>query len=300
MTFSPSKLQKIGESVYQRFLDRYAAKTLVINGVDVQTSGHTTGYRSMWSGSRQKGYPSLGAAISSTKAPDLALSFFSSGGYEETGGLVALSRNPATSTGDAAGDDRIINNFVKTFDGLADSNIAYNSNGESQGSYFSDPVFDLINAAKQERLAHLSGQNNVLPKSKKLIQQLGAMRAQDKAGFAELGRWIDHLRNPDVVRNTKLFDDYFDSRANRNADSLREKAAVAIAAFKAGMTASANIGAGGFDTHDDNDDQHYPRLISFLDGLDYVWEALEAAGIAHKNDSDCGLRTRPNSALQRR
>ncbi len=56
----------------------------------------------------------------------------------------------------------------------------------------------------------------------------------------------------------------------------------AIAAFKAGVSASADIAYGGFDTHSDNDDGQATRLTGLTSALDEVWNLAEEHGLADR------------------
>lgn len=261
----------VGEKTYQYFLDNHAKRTLVINGIDGQTSGHTTGYRSIWSGTLSSGYPSLGAVISGSQGPDLSLSYLSNGGYDETAGLVTRSRSSSDN--------------IEIFNRLADDNAVYHNNALQDEQYFSPDVFNIIKQAKIDRLNRLSDQTSlIMPKTARHIDRFTRTRPsqvvdQPKKSFEALGDWVTSLR---TETRPVSFEDYGEDKAISNANRLREQAQLAIASFKAGMTVSANLVVGGYDTHENNDEDSYPRLAALLDGIDYLWEALAFAGIAHK------------------
>jgi uncharacterized protein (DUF1501 family) len=63
---------------------------------------------------------------------------------------------------------------------------------------------------------------------------------------------------------------------------LQSQAAVALAAYRAGIAISANLSIGGFDTHGNHDDGHFPRLQQVVEGLDYILDQVEQLGIADK------------------
>nr|WP_276603601.1 DUF1501 domain-containing protein [Nannocystis pusilla] len=69
---------------------------------------------------------------------------------------------------------------------------------------------------------------------------------------------------------------------------LRRQIQVALAAFRAGITISINLDIGGFDTHGDHDNNHIPRLVQILDGLDFLWSESEAQGIGDNFVVLCG------------
>ncbi|MEL6177597.1 MAG: twin-arginine translocation signal domain-containing protein, partial [Myxococcota bacterium] len=53
------------------------------------------------------------------------------------------------------------------------------------------------------------------------------------------------------------------------------QAALAIAAFRAGLCVSANLSTGGFDTHGDHDNRQAVALTRLTDGLNEIWEEAE-------------------------
>jgi hypothetical protein len=71
--------------------------------------------------------------------------------------------------------------------------------------------------------------------------------------------------------------------------------------MSSGATAAAHLSIGGFDTHDNHDNQHRPALARLLDGLDYIIDAaaadpvLSERGVLIIVGSDFG-RTRYNEA----
>jgi uncharacterized protein (DUF1501 family) len=83
----------------------------------------------------------------------------------------------------------------------------------------------------------------------------------------------------------------------RNA--LADTAAGVLPLMSSGATAAAHLSIGGFDTHDNHDDNHRPALSRLLDGLDYIIDTaaadpvLSARGVLVVVGSDFG-RTRYN------
>tara|TARA_Y100001934_G_C12347479_1_gene773607 strand:+ start:83 stop:1357 length:1275 start_codon:yes stop_codon:yes gene_type:complete len=63
---------------------------------------------------------------------------------------------------------------------------------------------------------------------------------------------------------------------------MKRQAQVAVASYKAGITVSATITQGGFDTHNSHDQNHIPRLASLLEGVDFLMEEAERQGVADK------------------
>jgi uncharacterized protein (DUF1501 family) len=63
---------------------------------------------------------------------------------------------------------------------------------------------------------------------------------------------------------------------------IAQQAAIAIAAFRAGICISANLGTGGFDTHGDHDNSHFPRLQAITEGLDFIMEEAARQNVADR------------------
>jgi uncharacterized protein (DUF1501 family) len=64
--------------------------------------------------------------------------------------------------------------------------------------------------------------------------------------------------------------------------TLQSQAAVALAAYRAGIAISANLSIGGFDTHGNHDAGHFPRMAEVVEGLGYILDEVERMGIADK------------------
>ncbi len=64
--------------------------------------------------------------------------------------------------------------------------------------------------------------------------------------------------------------------------AIASQAAVALAAYRAGIAISANLSIGGFDTHGNHDDSHFPRMQEVVEGLDYILTEAENLGLADK------------------
>ena len=53
------------------------------------------------------------------------------------------------------------------------------------------------------------------------------------------------------------------------------QAQVVMAAYRAGICVSANLSIGGFDTHGDHDQNHFPRLQELMEGVDFILDEAE-------------------------
>ncbi len=65
-----------------------------------------------------------------------------------------------------------------------------------------------------------------------------------------------------------------------SGSSLKRQAQVAIAAYRAGLSVAANLNVGGFDTHGNHDQSHFPRLQTLLSGISEIWDEADRAGVA--------------------
>ena len=65
-------------------------------------------------------------------------------------------------------------------------------------------------------------------------------------------------------------------------NGLQDQAAVALAAFRAGLGVSVQMRRGGFDTHGNHDNNHIPRLADVLRAVDFIWQQAETMGLADK------------------
>ena len=257
-----------GENVYQTFLNQHAQKTVVINGIDAETNSHSVGSRTVWSGSSQPGSPTFAAMIAGHYGPELPLAFLTNGGYDDTGGLVAQSRG---------------SNQIATFNRLASPNQVWSSGRLRDEKYFLDSgdadIYGRIQQAKEERLNRLL-ESQSLPVKKKQLSELSLSRSSE-LNLTSLGDKIAQLEDETVIRQAPTID-FGNGGANNSANQLIQQARLAVAAFSAGLSVSVNLSVGGYDTHSNHDTSAYPRMAALVDGVNYLWEALEVMQIADR------------------
>jgi uncharacterized protein (DUF1501 family) len=70
--------------------------------------------------------------------------------------------------------------------------------------------------------------------------------------------------------------EYLDLNSLNGLSNLQRQAAIAIAAYRAGICVAANLNTGGFDTHGQHDANHIPRLNDVLSGVTYLKEQADA------------------------
>lgn len=227
----------------QAFFEKYASQLLVINGVDTKTNNHDAGARSVFSGKLGEGNPSFGALAAAELGPDKAMSYISNGGYDFTAERVALTR---------------IGN-IGAFERVAFPNRPDPSN--ENDSYHALGGFSRIQDFQRARVQALA-ERQQLPRLKRSMNALFTSRTADN----ELARLSEFM--PEELDNS--------------GNNMFRQAQVAMAAYKAGLAVSVNITTGGFDTHGNHDANHYPRVQTMLEGIDFIMEEAERQGVADK------------------
>ena len=125
--------------------------------------------------------------------------------------------------------------------------------------------------ATMERLA---GVDHLLPgESLRLAHYRAAFAAGDSLqAFADAIPSEDELEQPVEV---EIDNDRFYSQ-------IRRQAQLTVLAFKTGVSVSADLWLGGFDTHDNHDATQGWLLANLTDGLDYLWDYAEQHDIADR------------------
>ena len=235
----------------QNFFEAHYQRMVVINGINHGTNSHDVGRTASWTGSRALNYPSIGALIASEEASDLALP------------MVANSSRQSSKT-----NGLIPRTVVRGGDLNAIREIAYpNRTSVSQtNQYHSDGARNLIDAATAARRQRQLADQRLL----RLQRALGGHDAARNRDVASLRNFVDGLSG------TSAPNSYVNSRSR--ARGLFNQAQTAFAAFEAGAAATAQIDMGGFDTHDDHDANHYPRLMDHFAAIDNIIADATARG----------------------
>lgn len=236
----------------QDFFNAHFQRLLVINGIDYGTNSHSVGRTASWTGSRARNYPSIGALIASEEAPDLSLPLVANSSAESsrTNGLVPRSL--------VRGSD---------LNAIREIALPNRTNANQTNQYHANGVRNLIDMASAAR-------------RQRQIAEQRLPRVQRALGLHDAARNRDVSSLQDFVNNlnaTSSANAYVNSRSA--ARSLFNQAQTAFAAFEAGAAATAQIDIGGFDTHDDHDARHYPRLMDYLAAVDNIIDDAMARGI---------------------
>ena len=226
----------------EKFFKKHASKMLVINGVDSQTNSHSIGRTVNWSGRTALGYPSLTALYSAVYAPILPLTYLTFGGFNRTESLVRSTQVGGRLTG--------IRELISP---------AFGNEGAMA------ELWDAI----------------------KTVQANDAQSIVESSIFAAGNRRTREAYSTSLKRMEPLAEFAetlpIDGWEPRSKDgNLRQQAQFAVAAFKGGVSVAADLYQSGFDTHTLNDSQQTTFLNKLTDGIDYLWDAAEEAGIADR------------------
>jgi uncharacterized protein (DUF1501 family) len=69
---------------------------------------------------------------------------------------------------------------------------------------------------------------------------------------------------------------------DNSSSSIRRQMQIALLAFKSGVSVSADLFHGGFDTHNDHDVEHAALLAYLTDAIDYLWTYAETLNLADR------------------
>jgi hypothetical protein len=242
----------------KQFLTDHGGKILVLNGVDTTTNNHDVGTRITWSGKAADGQPALAALIAAlgSQGKDLPLAFLSTGGYDNTAGVVPLARSSA--------DLRVVQRVA--YPNIINVENIGNMQDPAQ-NFFSPDTASRIQAAQAERLKAMNGIER-LPNLKFGMNSLLLARA----GTGSLGSLAEELAAVTPVTVPNAFPDDF-AGLDDNAFDLRgilQQVQLSLHAFHAGVAVAANLGMGGFDTHSNHDNDQTRQMMKILRAYDYI------------------------------
>lgn len=229
----------------EAFFKKYADRMLVINGVDSLTNSHSIGETVNWSGRTALGYPTLTAMYSATYAPNLPMSYVTFGGFNRTENLIRATQL-----------------------GWSVTNIGelLRPNYDNSRPMMNSELWSLVKQLHRNDTRAIINTEPLTAGNRSAREAyLGALENMDP-----LSNFADML---------PAQDEWAPSGMNGN---LKQQAQFTIAAFKAGVSVTADLSQGGFDSHEGNDAEQTINLNELTAGIDYLWEAAEAAGIADR------------------
>lgn len=229
----------------QSFFNKYYQDMLVINGVDGQTNAHSAGIRHQLTGTLGSGFPTTEGLYSAIEGDGLPLAYMGQGALTETsGGLVRYTRAGAGRIRDVSKPNTRFGNTL----------------------FFSPSALDLVRQTHVER-ANEKLDQDLLPKVKEKIAEL----RDSQASAGRLNAFGDSL--PGSFDNKDLLG---------NDDYRIQLAHVALHAMSQGVSCSAAVESGGFDTHDDHDNRHEPAMARLTRLVDYIWTKAASYGIQNR------------------
>ena len=229
----------------------------VVNGIDHRTVSHDIGPRHAFSGSLREGFPAIGALVAAVQGPNAPLAFLSTGGFDDTQGIVTLTRS---------GRQNILRELARpnTSAGLS-----------TNPTFLTNDVDALVKAAQQgrdARRANLLSTRRALTKVRNNHAALTNARGAEEA-FLDLATVLDA------------------TPATNDRNTLISAAGLVLAAMRSEPVActSAHLSFGNFDTHADHDDVgtgHRGRMQDLLEGIAHLIDEVE------NNPANAALRTR--------
>jgi hypothetical protein len=126
---------------------------------------------------------------------------------------------------------------------------------DPNNTYFTEETWQRVQALKNERLARL--------KERMYLPYL-----RDKMNLLYLART--------GVGNLKKMQDYLPEDLG---DGMQRQVNIILAAYLAGLTVSATIGNGGYDTHGDNNNGQAPNWQEFVAGVTFLYDRAAELGI---------------------
>ncbi len=229
----------------------------VVNGVDHRTVSHDIGPRHAFSGSLREGFPAIGALAAAVQGPNRPLAFLSTGGFDDTQGIVTLTRS---------GRQNILRELARP---NRSAGLATNP------TFLPDDVDALVKSAQGARDVR---RGSLLEARKALAKTRVNHRALAEARGAEDG----FLDLADVLDATP-------ATADRN--TLISAAGLALAGMRTepASCTSAHLSFGNFDTHSDHDDDatgHRFRMRDLLEGVGHIIDEIE------NNPANAALKAR--------
>jgi len=232
---------------FQTFFDKYGQDLLIINGINSQTNGHSSGERYAGSGQLAPGLPSLAALVAGIHLPSSPMAYLGNGGYIRTEGVTAATR---------------IDNATRLAEISVPNRIRVDGNGNDV-NYHESSAFAKMQSKRKERLARLRSNQS-------LDNVFDSLKQFD----------LTHISAGDLKKINEFVPSDINTHEKRR-NTIFTQGRLAIAGYKAGLTVSLSVRMGGFDTHSNHDVNHDKRLQDVLEGIDLLMDEAKAKGIGN-------------------
>jgi hypothetical protein len=232
----------------ETFFTAFRDHMLVLNGIDTGTNAHDAGVTHSWSGRSSEGYPSWPALCAAVRGPLQPIAMLYNGGYGETAGVIRYSR-----VLDPSDLGRLVNS--EYLEERAFGQPVY------EKRFYLEEDLDRIRAWQASRMAASRADGTRLPRQRHASDALYLARL----GTAELDV-LGELLAAETLR----------------PDPLQRQAQIALLSYRAGLTVSADLQLGGFDTHDDHDARHKPLLERLLAGVLFLFQRAGELGVSDR------------------
>ena len=254
---TPFSVRRLRTADTVDFFATFGGFIRVVNGVDHRTVSHDIGPRHAFSGSLRDGFPALGAMVAAVQGPNLPLAFLSSGGFDDTQGVVTLTRS---------GRQSIVRELARP---------NRSTGAATSAQFFPDDVDALVRDAQRARDARRGTLLDARRALRKAVTNHAAMASARGAeeGFLDLANGLDA------------------SPATADTNTLISAASLALAGMRTvpAACASAHLSFGNFDTHFDHDDDvtgHRVRMRDLLEGVGHLIDEIE------NNPANAALKAR--------
>ena len=237
----------------ERFFRKYHNQMLVINGVDAQTNSHDVGIVHNWSGRNSEGFPTLTALMAEHKGNGLPAPYLSFGGFSFTADITRYTRL------DSPDNLRKISSPYKTTDGRR---------------LISVDDWDALLEYNGDTALRLGQRQGIMPAEQRLSSNYRNSITSD-----DLKRFASRIPPNHELEVNECSGMIPGSDSDGYCSDLRRQAQLAVHAFEAGVSVSADLRLGGFDTHNIHDPDFGWLIGRLTDGVDYLWEYAQAHGI---------------------
>lgn len=228
------------------FFEKYYDRTLVINGIDLQSNGHTGAQLNQHTGGLS-GFPMLNAIYGASNGAGLPMSWLYSSGENQHLGIQPFTRLPSDAEMRQLAEPNrrdVDRQFLRTGD------------------------LDILERYRLERLQAQAQRTDNLPYAQRKLAELQSARtSRDLMG--ELEAYL-----PDTIDTLDL------KGEDRGRISVVHRFLVAV---QAGVCVTASVRSRrGFDTHSNHDALHTNAMIDLVRTLDYLWAKAEELGISDR------------------